>query len=158
MVSLSRQLSANWRARRFCIGTGSASRTKSQSSPCHLPGRTSSQPLARTHAHVLCYGMTDQRGQSLSQCYWFERLKWPTRRYFSKGSTACMDYCHNQENPHEHYLTPPEAISSSLSSEVLATSPSPIFGAVFTLPQTVFLSPPSPRVTYRGHKPEKWVW
>lgn len=35
----------------------------------------------------------------LPLCYWFERLKWPTQRYFSKASIACMDYSYNQENP-----------------------------------------------------------
>lgn len=42
---------------------------------------------------------------------------WPTQRYFSKASPACINYYYNQENPNQHHFKKPtEAISSSLNS------------------------------------------
>lgn len=119
--SLSYQLSANWRTRRLCFPDEVSAFSLPPPQTHFFISALSTD--SRTLVFHQCLwndrplGSFSQRGQNLSQCYWFERLKWPTQRYFSKASTVCMDYCYNQENTNIHYFkNPTEGKSSSFSS------------------------------------------
>lgn len=108
------------RTRRLSVGTSFASQMKSQSSPCHLPfiSALSTDPSTHGLPSMLMGWQTTgllftERPEFVSVLL----IWWPTQRYFSKASTACINYYYNQENPNKHHFKKPtEAISSSLNS------------------------------------------